>query len=235
MRAWQWWTSNISVVLVALAFCPNLSVALDCSYNKAFNPPLPVGGVKKDICVASGSLKSKRVLQITASLPKLEVQEGIVLKLRSSGDSPGSLIIDENGSLSGTELSDSVIIDAAKEIISNGHLQLSAPEDILRLRAAKSIQLLGQGTTGNTALEGDSVKLESSKGNIILDGVSISAEYVLEINAFKGDMTIKNSTFSVGEVGEGAGPCRLYAKGVIQGLDDPSNHFDCLIVTPTPK
>ena len=230
MRSWRW-VSGISVVLTALAFSPSLGVALDCSYNQAFNPSLPVEGIS---CVASKSLKSKGLVEIPVDSP-MEVQKGIVLRLRSSGHPLWSLIIDKNGYLVGTELSDSVIIDATKGIESNGYFQLSAPEDILRLRAAKSIELLGQGTTGSTELEGDSVKLESSKGSIILDGVSISAEYILEINAFKGNIMIRNSTFTVGEEDEGMGPCRLYAKGTIQGLDDPSNHFDCIIVTPTPK
>ena len=216
---------------MTLAFFPSLGVTQDCSYNQAFDPPLPVQG---NVCIASDSLKSKGLVEIPASSPPaslpMEVQEGVVLKLRKFGDSPGSLLIDEDGSLSGTDLSDSVIIDAAQEIISNGHFQLSAPEDILRLRAVRSITLQGQ-----TELEGDSVKIESSKKDILLDGVSISAEYILELNAFKGSITIKNSTLKVGEEDEGKGPCRLYAKNGIQGLDDPSNDFDCVIVTPTSK
>jgi hypothetical protein len=235
MRTCWWWIGSVSLILVALALFPSFSVAQDCSYNQAFNPPLAAGGIG---CVAAKSLKSKGLVEISEDAP-MEVKTGVVLKVRAFGESPGSLVINPNGSLvsgvSFPELSDPVIIDAAKDIISNGYLRISTPEDTLRLRAAKSLQLQGQGATGDTELEADSLKLESSKGSILLDGVSISAEYLSEINAFKGRITIKNSTFRVGEDDEeGAepGPCRFYARDGIEGLDDPSNHFDCLIIAP---
>ncbi len=228
MRTLRWQAIGLFATLTAFISFPSLSAALDCSYNNAFIPPLPVGGVG---CVASGSLKSTGKVQIPASSP-LEVKKGVTLKLRSAGSSPGSLVIQPNGrfvsGVSFPELSDLVKIDADTEIRSNGHFQLSAPEDILTLRAAaKSIQLLGTGATGSTIIEGDSVKLESSKGNIILDGVFISAEYVLEMNAPKGDIQISNSIIVVND---GAGPCRLYAKGGTISIDDNSV-LACQIVT----
>jgi hypothetical protein len=226
MRTYWWWTGGVSLTLVALALFPTLSAAVDCSYTQAFNPPLATGGIG---CVAAKSLKSKGEVVIPEDSP-MEVKTGVVLKVRAFGESPGSLIIDPNGRLvsgvSFPELSDPVIIDAAKDIISNGYLQISTPGDTLRLRAAKSLQLQGQGATGDTDLEADSIKIESSKGSIVLDGVHISAEYLLEVNAFKGSITIKNSTFTIGEDGE-EGPCRFYARDGIEGLDDPSNDFQC--------
>ncbi|MBI3797438.1 MAG: hypothetical protein HY268_10800, partial [Deltaproteobacteria bacterium] len=186
MRTLRWSVGRIFMALTALAFFPNLSVALDCSYNHAFKPPLPAdsGGTS---CVASKSLKSHGEVEIPADSP-LEVDEGVILRLRNSGESPGSLMIDPNASLvsGGSELEDPVVIEAAQDFISKGHLQLYAPEQILRLRGTTSLQLLGTGATGNTEITADSIKLESSKGDITLDGVSISAEYVLDINAPKG-------------------------------------------------
>jgi hypothetical protein len=219
MRTLGWQAIGLFATLTACISFPSLSVALDCSYNNAFNPPLPVGGVG---CVASGSLKSAGKVEIPASSP-MEVNTGVVLRLRSSGSSPGSLVIEPDGSLvSGVGLSDSVIIDAATEILSTGLFELSASENILRLRAsAGSIQL-----TGSTIIEGDSVKLESSKGSIILDGVFITAEYVLEMNAFKKDITISNSTLIVNG---GVGPCRLYAGRAISIGDN--NVFACQVIT----
>src|SRR6266852_3935691 len=169
MRTLRWQAIGLFATLTAFISFPRLSAAPDCSYNNAFIPPLPVGGVG---CVASGSLKSTGKVQIPAS-SSLEVKKGVILKLRSAGGSPGSLVIQLNGSLvsgvSFPELSDSVNIDADTAILSNGYFQLSVPEDILRLRAAAgSIQLLGKGATGSTIIEGDSIKLESAKGNIIL-------------------------------------------------------------------
>jgi len=221
MRTLRWQALGLFATLTAFISFPSLSAALDCSYNNKFIPPLPVGGVG---CVASGSLKSTGKVQIPASSP-LEVKKGVTLKLRSAGGSPGSLVIDQNGSLvsgvSFPELSDLVKIDADTEILSNGHFQLSVPEDILTLRAAAgSIQLLG-----TTIIEADSVKLESAKGKIILDGVFISAEYVLEMNAPKGDIQISNSIIVVND---GAGPCKLYAKAI--SIDDNSV-LDCQVVT----
>jgi hypothetical protein len=224
MRTLRWQAIGLFATLTAFISFPSLSAALDCSYNNKFIPPLPVGGVG---CVASGSLKSAGTVEILASSP-MEAKKGVALKLRSAGSSPGSLVIDPNGSLvsgvSFPELSDLVKIDADTGIRSNGHFQLSAPEDILTLRAAAgSIQLLGTGATGSTIIEADSVKLESAKGDIILDGVFISAEYVLEMNAPKGDIRISNSIIVVND---GTGPCRLYAGGVVS--TNNNNVFACV-------
>lgn len=225
MRTLRWQAIGLFATLTAFISFPSLSAALDCSYNNAFIPALPGGGVG---CVASGSLKSIGKVQIPASSP-LEVNKGVTLRLRSAGSSPGSLVIQPNGSLvsgvSFPELSDLVKIDADTEIFSNGHFQLSTPKDILTLRtSAGSIQLVGRGATGSTIIEGDSVKLESAKGSIILDSVLISAEYVLEMNAFNGDIRISNSTVIVND---GAGPCRLHAGGAIS-IDD-HNVFACVV------
>ena len=221
MRTLRWSVGRIFMALTALAFFPSLGAAQDCSYNHAFNPPLPVssGGTS---CVASESLKSRGLVVIPEDSP-LEVDGGVILRIRNFHESPGSLIIDPDASLvtGGSELEDPVVIEAAQDFISNGHLQLDAPEQILRLRGATSLQLLG-----NTEIIADSIKLESSKGDIILDGVSISAEYVLDINAPKGHITIKNSIFRV-TTRAGAGPCRIRAKYPIEGLNDLSNQFHC--------
>src|SRR3954449_1128360 len=113
MRTYWWWSGGVSLILVVLALFPSLSIAQDCSYNQAFTPPLTAGGIG---CVATKSLKSKGPVEISVDAP-MEVKTGVVLKLRAFGESPGSLIINPNGSLvsgvSFPELSDPVIIDAA--------------------------------------------------------------------------------------------------------------------------
>jgi hypothetical protein len=215
-------------ILAAVVFSPEVSTAIDCSYGGTFVPPLPSLGGQ---CVASGVVRSKGIVEIPLGSP-MQVVDLVTLKLQKSSGSPGSLIIDPNGILTAgvdSESTGTIMLDAVGDIISNGFLILTPEEYNVILRTSTgNISLVGTGTTGKTMLVGQGVKLESSKGNIILDHVTIFAEYSSDVFAPKGTITISNSTFTVlGEGGEGE--CRFNPGGAVIGINDPSFHntFDC--------
>jgi hypothetical protein len=211
-------------ILAAVVFSPGVSTAIDCSYGGMFDPPLPSLGEQ---CVASGVVRSKGTVEIPPSSP-MQVVDLVTLKLQKSSGSLESLIIDPNSTLTAgvdSESTGTIMIDAVGDIINNGSLIFTPEEYNVILRTSTgNISLVGT----RTSLDGHGVKLESSKGNIILDHVTIFAEYSSDVFAPKGTITISNSTFTVlGEGGEGE--CRFNPGKAVIGIYDPSFHntFHC--------
>jgi hypothetical protein len=213
-------------ILAAVVFSPGVSTAIDCSYGGMFVPSLPSPGGQ---CIASGVVRSKGTVKIPSDSP-MQVVDLVTLKLQKSSGSLESLIIDPNGTLTAgvdSESTGTIMIDAVGDIINNGSLILTPEEYNVILRTSTgNIFLVGTGTTGETTLDGHGVKLESSKGDIKLDHVTIFAEYSSDVFAPKGTITISNSTFTVlGEGGEGE--CRFNPGKAVIGIKDPSNTFAC--------
>jgi len=223
MKSLRWYVGCVATVLAASVFYPRASFAVDCSYGGVFQPPLPfVGGV----CIASGSLRSRGSLLLDPSSGWMFIEQGLKLSVVEEPQQnfpfvllPGTLFIPPGGVL-GTHqpVLNPVQITAAGAIINNGYaLNLWAPTDPVIVRAAKGISFHGDPVIfdPSTFMLGDTVKVETTSGNISVDNasfVSVGDDADVSFVAPRGNITFTNTTIFVLKNGTEVGVCNFQVK-----------------------
>jgi hypothetical protein len=242
-------------VAVALISYPQTSFAVpDCSYNGAFDPPLPDANPPDGFCDANRSVRSRGSFVIPPDSPlELVGPGGVFIKISEQPPRfpvsilPGSFWVDHSvvSSVS-PDASGDINIDARGDIVNDGGiLSLVNVFGQVRLKAGSSIAMLGP-NLGDPLLNPSSllvaqlVNLRATKGRIELHNTSmVSYSEFLDFIAPRGSISIQNSIIFVlpDRSTERIGQCRfqpqvknnVVIKPVI-GLDDPSNTFVCLPV-----
>lgn len=219
MKSFTWQAICIVGALAALVSFPRVSAAFDCSFGGVISPPLPEDLSDPGECIATGSIKANGDLVVdAASTTKFDVEGGMTLRIRKVAGSSGSLFIEEDGKMSSEsdDVFDPVVIEAAGELHNAGILNITAASDSIRLRAVGDLTL-----HGTTNLDAAQVKLESVKGNITIDGATLTSRTnTLDIVAPHGTITVSNSTFSAGN---GTSQCRFTVGGTF--TDGGGNTF----------
>jgi hypothetical protein len=222
----------------------------DCSYGGAFDPPLTDVSPLDGFCEVSGPRKALGTVVVDPLNP-LEFLGATTLKVTQEQPTlpPGSPSLaqgafDVIGGIVETFIipqtsPGSIKIDAAGEIRNLGGIMfLTAPFDQLRLKARLSIILEGPNFgqppffPPSTLLQGDPVKLQTSKGNISVQNAAIvSLNNIMDFVAPKGVVSLHNMViFVVPDGGATFGTCRFQTKGgVVLGLPpgDPTTILGC--------
>jgi hypothetical protein len=234
MKTWKGLITSVAIASLTLLSHPGVSFALDCSYGGVFDPPLPDDGVA---CLASGSLTAHGGLFIAANNALFVNPPGATLGVTEEPQGfpptfiPGSLTI--SGGIVGT--TQPILSEIGIHVpgqINNvaGVLNLIAPTDPVNLRAGKGISLQGNPaiTNPSTLIIGDTVELETTRGDITLDNtwiVSWGDNANVRLVAPRGNITLtNNSILFVLQNGVETGECTFQVKknGGIVSIDATS-------------
>jgi hypothetical protein len=223
MKTWKGLITSIAITAVALISYPRASFAIDCSYGGVIQPPLPI---QNGLCIASGTIRTKGSLLVDAN-SWLFYTQGLKLTVNEEPQQkfpfvqlPGTLLV-QPGGVFGTNqpVSNPVQIIAAGAIINNGFaFNLWAPADPLIVKAAKGISLQGNPAGGfdpSTFMLADTIKVETTRGNITVDNASfLSAGDEADVSfvAPGGNITFTNTTIFVLKSGTDVGTCTFQPK-----------------------
>jgi len=245
MKTWKGLIAGVAIASMTLLSYPGISFGQDCSYPQpsapgvgVFNPPLPS---QDGFCVASGSLKTSGSLFVTAS-NWMFITGGVKLAVNEEPQQgfpftnlPGSLIITPGGVIGSiAPILNPVEINAVGAINNiAGAINLWAPTDQIRLKAGKGISLQGDPTLFNPSslLVGDTVKLETTRGDINLNNntsiVSLGDAANVALSAPRGKIVLDNTTILVLKNGVEFGECTFQAKDQ-QVIFGPNTVLGCI-------
>jgi len=240
MRTWKGLITGVAIASMALLSYPGVSFGQDCSYGGVFSPPLPS---QSGFCVGSGSPKTLGSVIVTAS-NWLFITQGFKLNINEEplqgfpfAVIPGSLAIQPGGTI-GTifPVLNPIQINAAGAIINfQGALNLWAPTDPIVLKAGKGISLQGDPAIfdPSSLFIGDTIKLETTKGDITTDNntvlLSMGDQANVRLIAPRGRITLENTTiFVLKGGGSELGICNFQAKTPADVIFGPGTALGCI-------
>jgi hypothetical protein len=243
MITWKGLIISVAIASMALLSYPGVSFGVDCTYGGAFafGELTPENGY----CVISGENDTQGSLVIDAN-HWLFIKEGLNLSVNEEPNqmfpfvtNPGTLLILPGGAFGTIQpVLNPIKITAAGEILNaQGALNLWAPTDPVELRAGKGINLAGAVNPFDPPdlVVGDTIKLEATRGNILLGGsstvlLSLGDEANVTIKAPRGSIATSNTTIAVFKGGSSAelGECVFQAKKQ-QVFFGPNTNLLCIV------
>jgi hypothetical protein len=226
MKTWKGLIAGVAIASMTLLSHPRNSFAIDCSYGGVITPPLPID---EGVCLASGTVRTTGSLILDPS-SWMFFSQGLKLLVREEPNQqfpfvqlPGTLLIPPGGVI-GTRVPvlNPVEISAAGAIIMNGGFafNLWAPTDPITVRAAKgNVDLQGDAQNSpflpTTFMLGDTVKVEATRGNIIVNNASFNSigdSADVSFVAPRGSITFTDTLIFVLKEGSEIGECTFQAK-----------------------
>jgi hypothetical protein len=242
MKTWKGLIASVAIASMTLLSYPGASFGQDCTYFGAFEPDelTPENGY----CVISGEKDTKGSLIITED-NWLFIKQGLKLAVNEEPNQqfpfvtiPGTLMISPGGAFGTIQpVLNPINITAAGQILNIfGALNLWAPTDPVELKAGKGIELQGAVDPFDppSLIVGDTIKLEATRGNILLGGsstvlISIGDAANVTIKAPRGSIATTNTTIAVFKGGSSAelGECVFQAKNQ-QVFFGPNTNLLCI-------
>jgi hypothetical protein len=243
MKIWKGLIASVAIASLSLLSYPGASFGQDCTYGGAFKygELTPENGY----CVISGEKDTKGSLIIT-SANWLFIKQGLNLSVNEEPNQqfpfvtiPGTLLIQPGGTFGTIQpVLNPIKITAAGEILNaQGAINLWAPTDPIEVRAGKGINLQGAVAPFDppSLFVGDTVKLETTRGNLLLGGsstvlISIGDAANVTLKAPRGSIATSNTTIAVFKGGSSAelGECVFQAKNQQSVFFGPNTNLLCI-------